>query len=277
MISFAEFLEESQSATIKALAREFGDNVVYLRSSSFDLETEDRMARLFKVLNHHLFEDKVDDIPLHYKTKDEMNKYLRGMSKDFEPIKEDVIGACTALFQFKLGDELKDYIKDLNGEKISKKNLDEVEVVFQSPQIMLNKEYLSEANFILCANSLCHEMIHRYDMLHGEFSDVVKIRDYSGIDIDSHTTFTFIEKKEQARKEHLKVKDQIDKSAQRGYDIRKLNDEAFNFMMKENFGSDEELDVIEDPDGNWVIDLSQYKANNIMTPINRYKGVIHLT
>lgn len=94
-------------------------------------------------------------------------------------------------------------------------------------------------------------MIHQYDAVFGEMPDLLKLQSLHGIKINDHSTLTYLEMKKAAMKQKLKIIDDI-----HGLDMKKLNDEAFDFLISDVFGIPSELEVFKSETGEWLVDMT---------------------
>lgn len=94
-------------------------------------------------------------------------------------------------------------------------------------------------------------MIHQYDAVFGEMPDLLKLQNLHGIKINDHSTLTYLEMKKAAMKQKLKIIDDI-----HGLDMKKLNDEAFDFLISDVSGIPSELEVFKSETGEWLVDMT---------------------
>lgn len=99
--------------------------------------------------------------------------------------------------------------------------------------------------------------------------DMLKLQSMYGFDIDDHSTPTYLKLKNKAMHQKLKI---IDDS--HGLDMKKLNDEAFDFLISERKGDTRELEVFKNENGEWLVDMTQFKnTENSRTISRQYRSL----
>lgn len=119
---------------------------------------------------------------------------------------------------------------------------------YRDDLIIINTSLVNNSNFIFACSSLCHEMIHLYGKTYGEESLCDKYWLLYKINIDVHTTPTFIKMKRKVNDMGLTI---INNDA--GLDFSELNSEAFKNMLNS---------VIND---GISLDENEISNNNIMS------------
>jgi len=77
--------------------------------------------------------------------------------------------------------------------------------------ILLNKDHIEDKSLIFAIACLCHEMIHYYDRLFGEYCNFVKFAIITNIKKNIHNTLTFEDMKDKANKLGINVIQDIPK------------------------------------------------------------------
>jgi len=98
LVNFLDFLAESQSRTVKALAKEFGDLVVYCRSQKFHVD-DDKAKRIAAILNSSLFENKVD-VPVVCASLAQINSNRQSDSAEFDLLSNQFFALTSSLYDF---------------------------------------------------------------------------------------------------------------------------------------------------------------------------------
>jgi len=91
------------------------------------------------------------------------------------------------------------YDNDLNTIKWTDK------LILHDDVILLNMNHIHNKSLSFLIACLCHEMIHYYDRLFGEYCDFTKYTLITRIKKDKHNTMTFETMKEEANNLGIKV------------------------------------------------------------------------
>ena len=79
------------------------------------------------------------------------------------------------------------------------------ELHFADDAILLNADHIENRSLAFAIACLCHEMIHYYDRLFGEYCIFTKCRFILGKDVDMHNTTTFENMTKTANKAGINV------------------------------------------------------------------------
>ena len=172
-------MNESKSPVLDAFADEFGNDIVF-SNKSFNIADEN-IDKIYKTLNASIFENRLENIPIKYMTYDEIcqfsariyNKYRKSNDAKYVKPPESIYGMHSAVI-------LNDIFK-----------YEEPLIFAKEELIYLNASRLKAVSFTLCVSTLCHEMIHYYDRLYGEYQNRYKAFLISGADPHLHDTPTF--------------------------------------------------------------------------------------
>ena len=253
LVDFIEFMNKSQSGTIQDLALKFGGVTVYSRGE-YQISAE-VASQIAEVLNQHIFNGKIQKIPLLVLSVAEIDKDRKRDSVEYDSLaSRKFYGMFSCLYDFVVNGEFVDDLSQYEGE-VDLKTFASVKVRSRFQKIYLNSDELQHFNFIFNVNTLCHEMIHKYAYDFGSFQHMLKVESYYKAKFNSHSDPVFKQMKEKAMKEHLKI---IDDGS--GLDYQKLNDEAYNFMVcnEDMFDGKKKLKVFKTEEGEWVVDMTQF-------------------
>lgn len=146
---------------------------MYNRSQAFEC-SDQALVKIFDILNSNLFGNGVDSIPVRIVTLSEINEIRkRDGAKPISPDKE-FYGVCSGTYEFELEngnvvDDISEYYGKLSAEQYAS-----IKVKMNNVKLLMNYDCMKGSNFIFTVNSLCHEMIHRYDHLVGQLDDLLK-------------------------------------------------------------------------------------------------------
>ena len=85
------------------------------------------------------------------------------------------------------------------------------ELIIYDDVILLNKYFIEDKSLIFAIACLCHEMIHYYDRLFGEYCDFAKFAIITNIKKNIHNTMTFENMKDKANELGINVIQEIPK------------------------------------------------------------------
>lgn len=183
-------MNETKSRLIDALIDEFGHAVVLQTEFQYMLNEED-LSKIFKILNMHLFNNRLDAIKLVYwhedKIIDKLNQYeVESNGNDFV-YEVPAYGVFSAI------------------AKVSKDNDEVTDANFFKPIIMMNVDRLKKCIFIFAIACICHEMIHYYDNMSDEYLQrYISFRNTKA-KFDSHNDKAFQEKMKEANSHGIDV------------------------------------------------------------------------
>ena len=183
----------------------YGNDLVLNDNRSFNLNN--RIAyELFDILNDNVFNSKLPHTKIFCEVYNEIIAELKHRKSNIPA------NTFYGMFNTIAEDEK---LKSLN---------DRLE--YRDDLIIINTSLVNNSNFMFACSSLCHEMIHLYGKIYGEESLCDKYWLLYKINIDVHTTPTFIKMKRKANNMGLTV---INNAA--GLDFSELNSEAFKNML----------------------------------------------
>lgn len=99
----------------------------------------------------------------------------------------------------------------------------------------------SDAAFIYMVTTLCHEMIHQYDLHFGSYKRTWLFEKAIRRKVDFHTTPTFEAKMKEAEKLGIKITTTLN-----GIDLRTLSEEAINKFIEMNESEDDKQQWLEE-------------------------------
>ena len=151
-------IDESKSELLNAFAKVFGENVVF-SNQPFNQNTKN-INIMFNIFNQYLFDNAlVDKIAVKSISYDDICKLAKSIYNKYKkPTDADYMPPPTTIYGMHFAIVLND-IFTYNDPLI----FADEEIIF------LNTSNIGNKSFALCAASLCHEMIHYYDRLFGEY------------------------------------------------------------------------------------------------------------
>lgn len=204
---------------------------------------EDFFRKAYDILNEHFFLSKLNQIPVYYMSDDDIRKFLIDRNSDSLKIPKIFYGAHSVI--------LENNIKTIKWTDI----LD-----LHDDVILLNRDHIDSKSLIFAVSCLCHEMIHYYDRLFGEYCDFTKYEYIVNISKNIHNTMTFENMKDKANELGINVIQEIPK--EKNAEI--LDKEAIELLYRQAqkqgliAEKDSSIDVVSDrislmPDGRAVI------------------------
>ena len=193
-------IDESKSLLIDALISKFGENVVRSEERDFIL-TSDICYGILDALNPVLFNGVLKHIPIkcmHFDSILSDCKQNDGKHEvyDYEYAVEDPFGLFTTYI------ETEDpTVKELGLHD---------RLVSRDPVIYINYDKVYKTSFMFAVAVLCHELIHYYDSLVGEYIEVKRLVAMGKIDKQDeakaeHQTKTFTDKLVEANEQSVNV------------------------------------------------------------------------
>lgn len=219
MISFKQYLAETSSPLKRELLAKFGGDAFTEQPYAF---TQTDIISLRHILDKHIFNQTLDSVPVKYVDFNEIRMELRRRDAScFVP--STLLGVHSVVETHEDANQIK--------------TIDDIEFDMGSEIIMLNGTNLKDYAFAFTAATLCHEMIHAYDMRFGEYKDAFLIQLMHGIHVNFHSTPTFKRKMKTAKTRHINVVASTD-----GIDYSKLSEDAVRELAKLNEHSSKQLD-----------------------------------
>ena len=183
-------IDESKSLLLNILFKTFKTNDLL---KPFNGVIDDMLIiKCFNILNEYFFSSKLKNIPLKYLSDNEARKFLIEREMKNNDIPKIFFGAHSVL-----------YDNDINTLKWTD------ELMLHDDVILLNSNHIDGKSISFLIACLCHEMIHYYDWLFGEYCDFTKYAMMTGIKKDKHNTMTFETMKNEANEIGIKVIQEI--------------------------------------------------------------------
>lgn len=187
--------------------------------------------KCFDILNTYIFSSKLVKIPIIYSNDTNIRKFLLNRKTDSNSIPKTFFGVYSVICD--------------NDTTLSWKT----PLILRDDVILLNKNHIENKSITFLVSCLCHEMIHYYDKLYGEYCDFIKYNIITNIIKNLHNTLTFDNMKNQANNLGLsviqdipyeKTTDILDKEA-----INRLYQQAQNDgLINENLSSKQNIDGV---------------------------------
>jgi len=179
---------------MKALSDEFEKSKLFSKTYKANFH-EDFFKRCYRILNEHFFSSKLDEIPVYYRSDVEIRDFLIKRKSNQIKIPHHFLGTYSVILEN------------------DRKTLRWTDVLdLHDDVILLNKDHIESKSLIFAIACLCHEMIHYYDRLLGEYCDFAKYSIITGIDKNIHNTFTFEDMKDKANNIGIDVIQEIPKN-----------------------------------------------------------------
>lgn len=165
----------------------------------------------YDTLNKYFFSSKLSKIPIIYASDSEAREFLISRKMKSNELPKVFFGTHSVLYDnnpatLKWNDELK----------------------LHDDVIVLNASHIDGRSIAFLVACMCHEMIHYYDRLFGEYCSFAKYSIITKIDKDVHNTMTFETKKEEANDLGVNVIQEIPKNK----DVEILDKEAIELLYK---------------------------------------------
>lgn len=186
-------MNENRQTLLMCLRRKFGDAVdnqhVMLIQTQFE-------KKMYKILNVFMFDNMLNAIPIKLMSIDDIIEDLHQQDKnngiqyqDYDDKKESY-GFYTNLATI-----------DSNYPE----NKQIFSLKYDHHMIYLNADLCNGLSFIKQTAVLCHEMIHYFDALYGQYKKQHQLSYLKNRKFDDHSTSTFIKMKRKARKMEIPV------------------------------------------------------------------------
>lgn len=186
--------ESVYNNVIDALIAEFGKDVVLSTKFNYTLTQQD-LKKIFKILNFHLFDNKIKFLPVVLwpmeKLVDKLNYHAKMSSDENKEVKKlKCVGVHTAICI-----------------PINNDNDELIDIKFRDEYLIINSSEVRRDMFIFDVAIICHEMIHTYDYQHSnEIHDIELDWEKNGKCIpDFHNTKIFNSKMNEAVQNGINV------------------------------------------------------------------------
>lgn len=144
-------MDESKNQLLDVLFKAFNtDNLLKPFNGNIDNRL---LAKCFNILNRHFFSSKLKKIPLIYESDAKIRKFLVDRETNPNTIPKLFFGVYSVI---------------CDNDKIEKWS---DELILHDDVILLNSSYIDSKSISFLIACLCHEMIHYYDRLFGEYCD----------------------------------------------------------------------------------------------------------
>lgn len=185
-------LNESKSQLLDRLADAFGYDLVFGKNVKYDL-TDDNVQLIYTCLNSLMFETGLGKIPIRCLSRDNICAELKAIcEREGDSSYREPVGLFYGVYNVLIDN-------DICSLKPSDK------LLFRDDSIFINMDELSHKSFVFCTATLCHEMIHFYDRIYGEYEMYQKTSLLTQIKRDTHLTPTFKRLKMSANNQNLDV------------------------------------------------------------------------
>lgn len=172
-------MDESNNALLDAFAKTFAIDNMLKTPCNVKMDAN-LLDRCFSILNEHFFLSSLPKIPLMYESDAAIRKFLMNRKTKRSKIPSLFFGVHSVICE-------NDIITSQNDK------LD-----LHDDVILLNSNHINGRSISFLVACLCHEMIHYYDRLFGEYCDFIKYTMMTGIEVNKHNTATFEIMKEKA-------------------------------------------------------------------------------
>jgi len=194
-------MDESKSHLLDKFAKIFGEDVVF--SNKPFIQNDKNINVIFDIFNAYLFDNMLNKtILLKCLPYDDICKAAKIVYDKYKkPTDADYISPPTSIYGMHFAIVLNDVF-----------TYDDPLIFADEEILFLNESNIGNKSFALYASSLCHEMIHYYDRLYGEYKDKYKAYFISKKKIDLHNTSTFERKMKEANDNYINVVKNIPKT-----------------------------------------------------------------
>ena len=201
-------MDESKNALLTELFSVFGSNDLL---KTFNRKIDNKLLDdCYTILNKYLFSSKLLKLPLMYESNDKIRDFLIDRETNPNNIPNIFFGVHSVICD---NDQISNWTESLQ---------------LHDDVILLNSSHINGKSLSFLIACLCHEMIHYYDRLFGEYCDFTKYTLITGIKKDKHNTMTFETMKEEANNLGIKVIQQIPKDK----DAEILDKEGIELLFK---------------------------------------------
>lgn len=194
MIDFKDFLlmTESQTKLVKDLVEEFGDSLVF-NGKPFQF-TPDNLKAIYQILNKHMFESKLNGCPIYYWTFDQIDKHLKkfGSKKELK----NTFPAMHFILELHKDPRVVQHPKDFK---------------FGNEIIFINSSFVPKSSLEGIVASICHEMIHSYDVDYGQYREFFHYELLTGEKMNYHRTPTFKTKMKEGNEMGIHIVEELKK------------------------------------------------------------------
>ena len=201
-------MDESKNALLSELFATFNINDL-LKPFNGRIDSK-LLDDCYIILNKYLFSLKLPKLPLIYESNDKIRDFLIDRETNPNNIPNIFFGVHSVTCD---NDQISNWAESLQ---------------LHDDVILLNSSHINGKSLSFLIACLCHEMIHYYDRLFGEYCDFTKYTLITGIKKDKHNTMTFETMKEEANNLGIKVIQQIPKDK----DIEILDKEGIELLFK---------------------------------------------
>ena len=208
-------INESEQTLMSRLYKVFGKDVVDNQHMSL---SQNQFKQLYKMLNVFLFDNMLNAIPVKLMNIDDIIDEWHKQDEVEEIPQQDYNDKRNSYgFYINFGDIDETLPKDKQIFSLK----------YRDHTIYINKTKCDNMSFMKQVAVLCHEMIHYFDALYGQYRKFHQISYIQNREKDDHLTATFKQKKKEARAMEIPVSSYMDNS------WRDLPDEEFMKMIEQ--------------------------------------------
>ena len=204
-----EELDESAQTLLMKLEKAFGKDLVSNQQVDLTLE---QFEKIYKILNVFIFDNRLDHIPIRCMLIDDIINELHRLDEVEEISYQDYSSKRKSYGFYANAGDIDESLPE-NQQIFSLK--------YRDHMIFLNMSKCNGLSFIKQVAVLCHEMIHYYDALYGQYKKFHQIEYLQKREKDDHLTLLFKQKKKEAREMGIPVSSFMDDS------WKELSDEEF--------------------------------------------------
>ena len=235
-------INESENQLMQALSNAFGKDKLFSRNFK-DRFNEDFFNKCYNIFNKYFFFSKLDKIPIFYKSDNYIRNFLIDRKANKNDIPDLFFGTHTILYD--------------NDPKTLKMT---DTLIIHDDIILLNMDHIENKSLVFAIACLCHEMIHYYDRLFGEYCTFTKFSIINNIRINTHNTPTFEDMKDKANELGINVIQEIP----RNKNSKILDREAIELL----FTKLQNGDMISEEENHFMVD----NPNTIVTKFDDNAG-----
>ena len=240
-------MNEAEDQLLQALSDAFDKSKLFSKTYKGKFN-EDFFRKAYDILNEHFFLSKLDKIPVYYKSNNNIKNFLIDRKTNKNDIPDLLFGVHAILYD--------------NDPKTLKMT---DELIIHDDVILLNKDQIEDKSLIFAIACLCHEMIHYYDRLFGEYCTFIKFSIVNNMKINTHNTLTFEDMKDKANELGITVIQEIPK----GKNAEILDKEAIELLLQKlqngDMISEEEQHIITDNPNTIITKFENNKGGCIIT------------
>ena len=191
--SLLKRMDEKQQTLMSRLVKVFGEDLV--KNQHVNL-SQSQVEQLYKILNNFVFDNILDDIPVKLMDIDNIIEELHRQD-EVENIPYQDYSSKKKSYGF--------YINVGDVDESLSDNKQIFSLKYRNHMIYINQSKCNGLSFLKQVAVLCHEMIHYYDALYGQYKKFHQISYLQKREKNDHLTPTFKQKKKDARTMEIPV------------------------------------------------------------------------